>query len=49
MAFGRGETLSPLKDVLVGVWISVFPVFQSKISSEIKTSFTFSMKCPLII
>lgn len=49
LAFGGGETLSPLKDILVGVWINVFSVFQSKISCEINTSFTFSMKCPLVI
>lgn len=49
LAFGGGETLSPLKDILVDVQRSVLSLFRSKTSSGINTSFTFSMKCPLIL
>lgn len=49
MAFGGGETLSPLKDILADVRISILSVFWSKTYSGMNTSFTFSIKCPLII
>lgn len=49
LAFAGGETLSSPKDIVVDVQISVLSVFLSKTSSGINTSFTFSMKSPLII